>query len=311
MSNNTKHSLAELHNKGIDIYDLLSVLWQSKILIVVLTFTFLGAGVVYSLMLPNIYKAQAIMAPTEDSNSNAFSNTAGQFGGLASLAGVNLSNTGVDRVTIAMEILHSRAFIGDFIRKRNISIQLLAPKSWNGKEMLIDEDIYNTEASSWSDDVLIDGNKEPTEWDLYNAFMDITKASQDKTTGLVTVSIEHISPVIAKDWVDWLIIDLNQHIKQKDVQEAQTSVVFLEEQIKKTSIADMQKMFYQLIEKQYQVIMLANVRDQYMFKVLSPAVVPQNKSSPQRVLIIVVYTLFGFMFSAAIIFMRFFKNDGT
>lgn len=311
MSDNAKYSLASLRDNGIEMSELLSVLWQSKKLIVALTLIFFGAGIVYSFTLPNTYKAQAILAPADDSNSNALSGVAGQFGGLASLAGVSLPGSGVDRVTVAMEVLRSRVFIADFINKRDISIPLMAAKHWNGKEVVLDSDIYNTETSSWGDDFLIDGNKNPTDWDLYDAFMDITKASQDKTTGLVTVSIEHISPVLARDWVDWLITDLNQHIKDNDVKEAQTSVVFLEEQIKKTPVADMQKMFFQLIEKQYQTIMLANVREQYMFKVLDPAVIPQNKSNPKRALIIIVYSLFGFMLGVATVLINVMWRQGT
>ena len=49
--------------------------------------------------------------------------------------------------------------------------------------------------------------------------------SQDKQTGYVTVSIDHQSPVIAAQWVNWLVEDVNQAVKTQDVSEAQKSVL--------------------------------------------------------------------------------------
>ena len=40
-------------------------------------------------------------------------------------------------------------------------------------------------------------------------------------------------------------------------------------------------------------MMLANVRDEYVFKTIDPAIVPENKSEPKRALICVLGTLLG------------------
>ena len=51
----------------------------------------------------------------------------------------------------------------------------------------------------------------PSSWQLFQAFCQMLSVSEDKKSGLVSVSIEYYSPQIAKQWVDLyvsLLIDL-------------------------------------------------------------------------------------------------------
>ena len=49
----------------------------------------------------------------------------------------------------------------------------------------------------------------PTSWELFERFGEMLSVSQDKQSGLVSVSIEYYSPVLAKEWLD-LYIDCHQ-----------------------------------------------------------------------------------------------------
>ena len=50
--------------------------------------------------------------------------------------------------------------------------------------------------------------------------------------------------------------------------------------------------------------MLAQVRPEYVFKTIDPAVVPEEKSEPKRALICVLGTLLGGMLSVLIVLVR-------
>ena len=128
--------------------------------------------------------------------------------------------------------------------------------------------------------------------------------SQDKQTGYVTVSIDHQSPVIAAQWVSWLIEDVNQAVKTQDVSEAQKSIEYLREQVSNTSLADLQAVFFDLIQSQTETVMLAEVRQEYVFKTIDPAVAPEEKSKPSRALICVLGTLLGGMLGMVIVLIR-------
>ena len=97
----------------------------------------------------------------------------------------------------------------------------------------------------------------------------------------VIASIEHQSPVIAAQWVDWLVKDVNAAVKTQDVDEANKAIEYLKQQVSKTALSDPQAMFFELIQSQTETVMLAEVRPEYVFKTIDPAVVPEQKEQAQ------------------------------
>ena len=71
------------------------------------------------------------------------------------------------------------------------------------------------------------------------------------------------------------------------------SIAFLEKEMQSTTLVDMRSILFSLIEQQTEIIMLASVRSDYLFKVIDPAIVHENKSSPNRALICILGTIFG------------------
>ncbi|NMS25169.1 GNVR domain-containing protein, partial [Vibrio parahaemolyticus] len=87
---------------------------------------------------------------------------------------------------------------------------------------------------------------------------------------------------------------------------------YLNTQLRKTAVADMQSTFYKLIEEQTKSLMLAEVQDEFIFKVVDPAVVPELKADPKRALICVLGTLLGGMLGVVIVLVRFiFRKEGN
>ena len=74
---------------------------------------------------------------------------------------------------------------------------------------------------------------------------------------------------------------------------------------KKTAATDMQSTFYKLIEEQSKSLMLAEVQEEFIFRVIDPAVVPELKSGPKRAFICVLGTLLGGMLGIAIVLIQF------
>lgn len=230
---------------------------------------------------------------------------AGQLGGLASLAGVNLGGGSANKTAIAKEILQSRAFLSDFIHRHNLKVPLMAPKGWSMErdEWIYDRDIYDPATGEW----MMEERKslEPTDWDMVKKLREEhLSVSENKDNGMVTVSVKSLSPTAAKAWTDWLVRDINEHMRKRDVEEAEASISYLEKKLEDTSIAGMQQVFYQLIENETRTVMLANAQREYVFQTVDPAVVPQEKTEPKRALVAVVATLLGGMLSIFIVFIR-------
>ncbi|RXS43034.1 LPS O-antigen length regulator [Idiomarina sp. 29L] len=299
MTNDTHNYDPQRHSDyqddEIDLRELFGIIWQGKWWIIAITFVFAVGSVIYSLSLPNIYKSEATLAPTEEASGGGLSQMAGQLGGLASLAGVNLGGGNTDKTTIALEILKSRAFIKGFVEKYDILPELMAVEEWNrGSGVAFNNELYSPDTKEWVREVEPPKQPEPSSWEYVKVFREsVLEVSKDDTTGLVTIAVNHQSPEVAEQWVVWLIEEINNHMRERDIQEAQRSLEYLDKELQSTSLSDMQQVFYQLIEKQTQTIMLANVRPEYIFQTLDPAVVPEQKAKPSRALICIIGTFFG------------------
>lgn len=301
MENFNSHS-RKAPNQALDLRDIILIMWAYKWLITAITALFAIGSVVFVLLLPNIYEAEAKLAPTEEAQGGGMGQMSGQLGGLASLAGVSLGGGTIDTATLALEIARSRRFISEFAARRNILPDLMAAESWSlaTGELSYDSDIYDPESGQWFDD----GREAepPTNWELVREFRRGFFIDRDEVSGIVTFRIEHVSPIVAQKWVNWLIEDLNNEMRRRDVVEAQKSVEYLEAQLQEVRLASMQQVLNQLLEKQAQTVMLANVRPEYVFRIVDPAVVAEQRAKPMRSLLVVMITFIGGLIAVMVAF---------
>ena len=117
----------------------------------------------------------------------------------------------------------------------------------------------------------------------------------------MSVSIEYYSPQIAKQWLDMYVAAINAHMQQRQMEKVTNNINYLQAQIEKTSIAEMREVFYNIIEEQTKSKMLAEASPEYAFVTVSPSMVPEIKSQPQRALICILGTLLGGMLSVLLV----------
>ena len=307
----TNPSLNSGADDEIDLRELASAIWQGKWLIICITAIFSVASVFYALSLPDEYKSTVLLAPASSSGGSGLSKLAGQYGGLASLAGINLGGGGGDdKVTIAMEIIKTWGFQESFIEQNNLQVALFAATGWNraNNQLIINPDLYNEATHKWVREFNpAKGQKaEPSSWDLYNNLKGRISISQDKTSGLISLTVEYYSPELAMQWANKLVKAINASLKKRDRDEAKKSIQYLQEKIQETNVSDMQSVFYQLIEEQTKTLMLAEVSDEYVFKTLSAARAAEVKSKPKRALIVVLGSMLGGILSIICVLIRYF-----
>ena len=286
-----------LYDDEIDLRELFRVLWAGKWLIGGISFAAAMIAVAFALSLPNIYRAEALLAPNDSQGTGGLSALAAQYGGLASLAGINLGSGSADKTAFGLEVLKSRKFVSGFIERHNILVPLMAAEDWDAEsgELKINSGVYDLATDRWARDAIPPRKAMPSLQEAHTAFMANLSVSQDKKSGFVSIAVEHYSPTVAKQWVDWLVGDINFSIMQRDVAEAEQAIAYLNEQIGSTSLADLQNVFFKLIEEQTKIVMLAKVSPEYTLRTLDPAVIPEIKFRPSRALICVLGTLLGGM----------------
>ncbi len=301
----------------IDLSELWTAIWEGKWLMMAITAVFSIASVLYALSVPNEYKATALLTPASSSSSSSLSKLAGQLGGLASLAGVNLGGGGgvEDKTVVAMEIIKTWGFLEAFIKENNLEVEVFAAIGWNrsSNQLLIDSDLYNEASKQWVRDFnAAKGQKaEPSSWELFEKIEDKISISQDKTSGLISLSVDYFSPIIAKQWVDKMIVAINAHVQKQDREEALKNISYLNKKINETNLADMQSVFYQLIEDQTKTLMLAEVSDEYVLKTLSHAKIEEKKSKPRRALIVLLGVLIGIVSSLIFVITRYVLSENS
>lgn len=290
----------------IDLMELFAALWRGKLWILATTVVGAALAVAVALWLPNIFHAEAKLAPSAEQQGGGLSALAGQFGGLASLAGISLGGGGTDKTGLAVEVAKSRQFLTGFIRQHQLEVAILAVTGMDKAtgELIIDPRLYDVAQKKWVREVDPGKSVEPTDWELFKAFSKLVSVAQDKKSGLVTIGVDYYSPALAKQWVDWLVADLNGVMKQRDLADTQRNIAYLKDQLSRTSVADMQTVFYKLIEEQTKTLMLAEVNPDYVFKTLDPAVEPEEKAKPKRALIAVLGTLLGGMLGVMLVLLR-------
>jgi uncharacterized protein involved in exopolysaccharide biosynthesis len=291
-------------DEGVDLKGFFLTIWKGKLTIAIVAVIFTCLSVALALSLPNIYKSEALLSPADSGQGEGgLAALAGQFGGLASMAGIDLGAGSSDKSALAIEVLKSRKFTSEFIERHNILLDLMAAESWSYEANTIsyDEDIYDAKTKTWVRDVNPPFKPKPSLQEAYKEFKEIVYVNSSKDTGMITISVEHISPYIAQQWVIWLIEDINKEMKERDVAEAIKSTEFLKQQIENTKVADIKTVLFKLIEEQAKTIMFAEVRDEYVFKTIDPALVPEERVSPKRALICVVGALFGILIGILIV----------
>ena len=272
--------------KEFSFKDLFEAIWINKFFIIIFPLLVGSITALYTLTLPNMYRAEVLLASSESKNQN----TSAASTGLAVLAGVNLQSTD-NKTLIAIETLKSRKFISEFLIRHEALPALMAPISWNSEE-----------------DILEVGEYHGSIQEATKRFMAIFYAEKlSKSTPFVLLTISHISPTQGRDWLEAMVKDLNQFLSERDLAEVENSIKYLQEQINKTNVSDLQQLFYSMIEAQTGKAMLAEVRPEYVFRVIDPAIAPELKYSPYRAIITlqsVVYSLVAIIVLCVLLYLN-------
>ncbi len=285
------------HDKNVvqlGLGEILTELWRIKWIVVCLMFLSAVVSAYFSMQMPNIYRTTVVLAPATEKKAG-LGGLGGQLGGLASLAGVNLSASGgIDKTDLALELLKSRQFLSEFIADNELLVPLMATKNWNieSNSFVLDDDIYDAKNNVWLRAAIPPRKSKPSLEEAASELSGLIDITKDKVTGMVKLSLEHMSPELVQQWAQLLIIAVNKDIRERDIQEAQSSLNYLSKQLLETKVAEIRNSLAQLIEEQTKTLMMANIREDYVLKVVDPAFFPEEKVKPRR-LLVVLMSMFG------------------
>jgi LPS O-antigen subunit length determinant protein (WzzB/FepE family) len=281
----------------IDLRELLYVLLEGKWIIVSLTAFVSIFGVIYSLLLPNIYESKTILAPINP--SSGISRSLGSYSGIAGFAGISLPSIGDEGNSAkAIQKITSLSFFENNILANIYLPNLMAVKSWNSKtnSLTFDDSIFDTNSNMWI--------RQPSAQQSYGVFKGQLSLSEDKKSGFVTLSIKHQSPFIAKQWTELVVNEVNVFYRQKDKTESEKAVSYLNQQISMTSLSEIKEVLAQLLQEEIKKLTLVEANQYYVFDYIDPPAVMEKKSEPRRALICILSAILGGMLSIILVFVK-------
>ena len=290
----------------IDLRELFHVLWQGKWFIVSLTSFVSIIGVIYSLSLPNIYTSEALLVPSD--SSGGISNALGNFGGLAGLAGISLSPSSDEGNSAkALIKIRSLSFFENNILPNIFLPDLMAVKSWDGNTNILtyDESIYKMDSNIWVGDDSHPNQQKPSVQESFRAFfMQHLSVVQDIKSSFITISINHQSPFIAKQWTELVIDEANAFYRQKDKSESEKAASYLNEQISRAGLSEIKQILAVLLQDEIKKLTLIEANEAFVFDYIDPPAVMEIKSSPKRASICILSALLGLMLSSLLVLIR-------
>ncbi len=276
----------------ISLRQIWRILWRGKRTVIAATTILALGSIAYALLAKEIYRAEVLLAPA---TAQSIPMIGGQLGSLAALAGVNVG-VGEGNGVVALAVLQSREFARDFIEQLD-----LMP--------IFFEEEWDAEKNRWRVD---DPTEAPDVRDGVKFFhKEIFEVSEERRTGLVTVAIEWTDPDVAAEWASILVHRLNDRLRERALQEAQTNVAYLQSEMAKATLVTLQESIGRLLEAELPKLMLAKGNEEFAFKIVDPAVPPRLRVRPKRALTAIIGTILGGLLGVFIVLVGHSGRAGT
>lgn len=266
----------------IDLLALWQKIWERRKLIVGVTLLsgILAAGI--SLMMPDIYRAEVLIAPASGGDSGKGGASAlSQFGGLASLAGISIgSSSSLDE---NLAVLSSKTFLTKFIQENDLMPIFYA-------------DQWDATRKEWKN---LDPKAHPSLWDALRLLTNggVLGVDKGKKNDLVSISVEWMDAELASKLANDLVAQLNEYLRQQAIQSSQNKLKYLNDALGKTQVQEVRQSLFDLISKEQKNSMLASTEREFAFKVIDAASVPDKKVKPKRMLAVIMSSMVAALLS--------------
>jgi uncharacterized protein involved in exopolysaccharide biosynthesis len=262
----------------VSLTNIARVLWMHRWRVLVVCFGFTALAAAYAFLARPVYRVEVLVRPvTDKSTESIIGDLMGQVGGLASLVGIG-AGLGENEPNIAVPLINSNHFLEGFIREQEL-LPRLFEKQWDPAR------------KDWRNP-----RKAPTlSKGIKKLQRQVIGVREDRRRQLVTITVTWHDPAEAAKWAQAIVERVNSETRTRAIGDSQRSKSYLERELDKTNVVEIQKAIYRLMEAQIKSGMMASVRDDFSLRVIDPARVPDADDfvRPRRALVIVGGFVFG------------------
>lgn len=266
----------------IGLRSLIARMWLQKWWIVASAVLMASVFGVVAYRATPVYRATTVLIPATGGGAQSLGNGLGALAGVASVVGLT-AGMGTSNEDEAIAVLSSREFIDGYVQDKGL-LPALFPDAWDAR------------VKNWKNTA-----RAPTLAKAHKAMVEsILSISKDRTTGLVTVSVEWNDREAAALWANELVDRLNAEMRMRALEQAEAFLGYLKDELKATTQLGVQDAINRLIEAQINKRMLANVTQQYAFRIVDRATVPDesDRVRPRKKLLMGAGLILGLVLGA-------------
>lgn len=289
---------------SIDLKIFFSTFKDRKLSVSFIILFFLVLSLLYISNAKYVYKSEAIVQVVDESQSSNLSS----YSNLASLAGISIPVNETNKTMYVIETIQSRQFLKHILDNYDILHKITAEKSFNKstKKINYDNDLYLAEKNIWR----VDDSNKPSYIEAHKNYIDEhLEISRNIESGFISISITHVSPLFAYEFLNIIIKEINSISREKDIVETKEAISYLEDKLQKNTITSVSGSLSNLIESKINTLMIAEITDDYMLQEIDEPYIPEHFSNLPIFIIILISLALGLLSSFAYIFLLvYFEN---
>ena len=299
----------------INLLELWQVIWKRRKFIAYFVGVVVVLTAIVSLFMTNIYESKAVITPVDSKSSAgggmaaALAAMGGGLGGLGGLIGLPESASSTE----IMLLLNSNILREKIIKDYNL-MPVLFSDQWDAEKKAWKKGGgFSLNPLTWISKLIAavkpadkKGVKKepgvPDMWDGLRALKDLVRIQSNVKEKSITISAQFDDPEIAARLAGYFVAALNDHMSKEARRVAAINKKYLEEQLVLNTDPLIDQKIYTMIAQQLETSMMAEVKENFSFKVIDPPFVPDRKIKPKRAQMVMLSFVVALFLAVFIVF---------
>ena len=289
----------------IDLRELWATIKKGKRTIFITVLVIVSLTFVYVLEMPNSYKSEAVLIPSESGGTSASG-----LGGLAAMAGISLGGGTMTPDVAFQSLLNDYAFMQNFVQKNHIvSYYSRDDADKNYVFAFGFRGLYDLFHSKGKKEVK---DKSTLVFSTVERVKGALSISSDKKSGLITISYTDPDRTYAPKVVNMFLKDASAYLVQNNLKNINNRLKYFQEEISKVAAFELRQSLSQMISQIVKEKVMMQSKEYYKCDLLTApyAAYIKNKAKPKRGLILVVSFVTSMILGIFLVFfMSFIKEN--